>query len=113
MISQKHRFKGHGSVQKVRSRPVRGPGFSVFMQSTQKPWRAAVIVSKKVHKSAVVRNRIRRRVYEALRLYDKDGPIPSVDIVIVVHDSSLQSGDFGALQKAFRKALDTSLHFNS
>lgn len=30
-------------------------------------YRAAVIVSKKVHKSAVVRNRIRRRVYEVIR----------------------------------------------
>ena len=31
------------------------------------PWRAAVVVSKKVHKSAVKRNRIRRRIFETLR----------------------------------------------
>jgi ribonuclease P protein component len=30
-------------------------------------WRAAVVVSRKVSKSAVVRNRIRRRVFEIVR----------------------------------------------
>jgi ribonuclease P protein component len=32
-----------------------------------KPFRAAVVVSKQVSTSAVVRNRIRRRVYEVIR----------------------------------------------
>jgi ribonuclease P protein component len=31
--------------------------------------KAAVVVSKKVHKSAVVRNRIRRRIYEIIRTH--------------------------------------------
>ncbi len=35
-----------------------------------KPYRAAVVVSRKVHKSAVTRNRIRRRLYEIIRLAD-------------------------------------------
>jgi ribonuclease P protein component len=30
-------------------------------------WRAAVVVSRKVSKSAVVRNRIRRRIFEIVR----------------------------------------------
>ena len=40
----------------------------VFAINGRKKQRYAVVVSKKILKSAVGRNRIRRRVYEALRL---------------------------------------------
>lgn len=109
MISRKHRFKGHNSVQKVRSKPVRGPGFSVFAVRTRRPWRAAVVVSKKVHKSAVKRNRIRRRFYELIRLYDKEHALPSVDMVFIIHDASLSMSDHADLQKSVYKCLDQSL----
>lgn len=49
-------------------------------------YRAAVVVSKKVHKSAVVRNRIRRRMYEAIRLSNID---KNIDIVYVVFDEKV------------------------
>lgn len=56
--------------------------------------RIAVVVSKKVHKSAVGRNRIRRRVYEILRqhithftgVYDVALIITSSEILTVPHD---------------------------
>jgi ribonuclease P protein component len=55
--------------------------------------RVAVIVSKKVAKSAVKRNRMRRRVYEILRLhynfekpYDVAVTIFSDEVLTVSHD---------------------------
>jgi ribonuclease P protein component len=54
----------------------------------RKNYRAAVVVSKKVHKSAVVRNRIRRRVFELVRLHSD--LIPGVyDLVFTVFDETV------------------------
>ena len=53
-----------------RGQTVRGPHLSLrYIKNTRQPaYRAAVVVSRKVSKSAVVRNRIRRRIYEIIRL---------------------------------------------
>ncbi len=34
-------------------------------------YRAAVVISRKINKSSVTRNRIRRKIYETIRQYDK------------------------------------------
>lgn len=71
MIDSIHRFQGHGSLRFVyqRGQTIRGPLCSLkyIENRRRKYYRAAVVVSRKVHKSAVVRNRIRRRVYEIIR----------------------------------------------
>lgn len=74
MISLRNRFHGYGSVRAVyrNGQTVRGSLMSLkYVNRGSKPgYRAAVVVSKKVHKSAVTRNRIRRRVYEIIRQAD-------------------------------------------
>lgn len=76
MISIRHRFHGYGGVRAVYrdGKTVRGPMMSVkYMDRGKKNgYRAAVVVSKKVHKSAVARNRVRRRIYEIIRQSDKE-----------------------------------------
>lgn len=71
MLSVVHRFHGHGSLryvykngQAVRSRLVT---IKYVANPRRSHSRFAVVVSKKVHKSAVGRNRIRRRIYEIVR----------------------------------------------
>lgn len=56
--------------------------------SRRQTYRVAVVVSKKVHKSAVVRNRIRRRLYETIREIESQITKP-YDIAISVHDERL------------------------
>ncbi|HVV25570.1 MAG TPA: ribonuclease P protein component [Candidatus Saccharimonadales bacterium] len=74
MISVRHRFHGHNSLRVVYSRgqTVRAPFITLkYLERREgRPYRAAVVVSRKVHKSAVVRNRIRRRLYEIIRRAD-------------------------------------------
>lgn len=53
----------------------------------RKTYRAAVVVSKKVHKSAVVRNRIRRRIFEVLRHYESKINEPHDIVITVFHES--------------------------
>ena len=71
MISRKHRFHGHGSLRFVyqHGKTIRGQygAIKFIANPKRKHYRMAVVVSRKVHKSAVVRNRIRRRIYEIVR----------------------------------------------
>ena len=70
MLAKKYRFHSRGGVRYVyqHGKTVRKPRMSlVFCDNTRGFTRVAVVVSKKVAKTAVRRNRIRRRVYEVLR----------------------------------------------
>lgn len=71
MLQFRHRFHGHGSLRFVytHGKAVRSSlmVIRVSRNPRRKHSRFAVVVSKKVMKSAVRRNRIRRRVYEIIR----------------------------------------------
>jgi ribonuclease P protein component len=93
MLAQAYRFHGHGSLKHVYAKgtAIRG-NYGVLKyapNSRRKKWRGAVVVSKKIHKSAVVRNRIRRRIYEIFRTNIKN--IPPVDVVFIVHSEKIAS----------------------
>lgn len=87
MLASKNRFHGHGSLRYVYSRgKVTRTKYFVCKYShnlrRHEP-RIAVVVSKKVIKSAVKRNRIRRRLYEVLRL-ELPKLQPQTDLVYIV-----------------------------
>ena len=70
MLSKKYRFHSRGGVRYVyqKGKTVRSPKMSlVFVPNERGFTRIAVVVSRKVNRTAVGRNRIRRRVYEILR----------------------------------------------
>ena len=102
MIARAHRFHGHNSLRFVYSRGeiVRGQYFSLkyINNPRRKSYRAAVVVSRKVHKSAVVRNRIRRRMYELIRLYVPANVAP-YDLVFVVYSDMIASMSPAELQE--------------
>jgi len=90
MIPFKERFHGHNSLryvykngQVVRSRLATLKSASNAHRKTS---RFAVVVSKKVMKSAVRRNRIRRRVYEYIRTTSARLESPH-DVVVIVTSS--------------------------
>lgn len=72
MITNAHRFHELGSLRfaYTKGKTVRSTDIGLrYIENTRRStWRAAVVVSKKVHKSAVKRNKIRRRIYEVVRL---------------------------------------------
>lgn len=88
MINKTHRFQGHSNLRFVyqRGQTTRGPQCSLKYALNQKrdTYRIAVVVSRKVHKSAVVRNRIRRRIYEVIRLQGEKIKQP-FDLVFLVY----------------------------
>lgn len=109
MIGQKHRFHGHNSLTYVYSngRTVRGAELSIrFAENPRrKTYRAAVVVSKKISKSAVTRNQIRRRVYEVIRSFE-DQLNGAPDIVVTIHTDRVATGDFSALSKSIGGLLE-------
>lgn len=90
MIARSHRFHGYGSLRFVyqNGQTVRGPltALKYVINPRRKDYRLAVVVSKKVHKHAVVRNLIRRRLYEAVR---RQNITKSYDIVMTVFHEQL------------------------
>ena len=71
MLNKKYRFHSRGGVRFVyrKGKTVRTSKMSLTSVENSRGFtRVAVVVSKKVLKTAVGRNRIRRRVYEAIRL---------------------------------------------
>jgi len=91
MLSRSHRFHGYGSLRRAYSQgqTVRGSLLSLRYASrpATKPYRVAVVVSKKVNKSAVIRNRIRRRVYESVRHFEN---VPqNTDLIFTVFSDQL------------------------
>jgi ribonuclease P protein component len=94
MIAAAHRFHGHASLRYVyqNGRTVRCGhiGLKYAPNSRRSRYRAAVVISKKVHKSAVIRNRIRRRVYEQLRLQLAESTAP-YDLVFTVFQTGLET----------------------
>ncbi|HET7320849.1 MAG TPA: ribonuclease P protein component [Candidatus Saccharimonadales bacterium] len=108
MLGRQHRFHGLGSLNFAykQGQTVRGPLLSLKYAANPKrsSYRVAVVVSKKVSKSAVQRNRMRRRVYEALQ--GEGGNIKQpYDLVFTVFSDQVMNADFSELQKQVRKLL--------
>lgn len=102
MIARANRFHGYNSLRQVHSRGsvIRGQFIALkFLHNPKRSkYRAAVVVSRKVHKSAVVRNRIRRRIYETVRNNIADEN-PPYDLVFVVYSDQVAVLDTAELQK--------------
>ena len=101
MLSKKYRFHSRGGVRYVyqKGKTVRKPKMSlVFCENTRGFTRMAVVVSKKVDKTAVGRNRIRRRVYEVLRKNLEFIP-EKKDYVFVVFSRDVMTMPFSELEK--------------
>jgi len=108
MIGRAHRFHGYSSLKYVykHGHTVRGPLFSVksVLNPRRNEYRFAVVVSRKVNKSAVARNRMRRRLYEALR--GLEGEISgSQDMVLTVFQDGILEEPFEKLSKQLKKQL--------
>jgi ribonuclease P protein component len=68
-------------------------------------YRVAVVVSRKVHKSAVVRNRIRRRMYEIIR---EQAIHESYDLVFTIFSDQLATLPAAELTEMVHQQLQSA-----
>lgn len=79
--------------------------------SKQPTSRIAVIVSKKVYKQAVKRNRIRRRIYNIVR-HELPVITRSYDITITIFSPEVLLLDFPSLEHELKLLLHSSTSIN-
>ncbi|OYX41669.1 ribonuclease P protein component [Candidatus Saccharibacteria bacterium 32-49-12] len=100
MLAQKYRFHGHGSLRFLYKNGQAIRSSLITMKYISNPRRRhsrfTVVIGKKVIKSAVRRNRLRRRIYEIIRL-----EIPtlkdSYDVALMVFSGEVYSMDHQSL----------------
>lgn len=107
MLSQRHRFHGHGSLRYVYKHGESVRGRVISLKYTTNPRRQhsriSVVVSKKVMKSAVGRNRIRRRVYEVMReLLPSLDATGTYDVAVLVFSSEVATMPHDELRTIIR-----------
>lgn len=110
MLKKRYRFHSRGGVKYTyrHGKAIRSPYlYLTCTKNSRRHQRFAVVVSKKIDKTAVGRNRIRRRVYEALRTelatYDDH-----MDCIFVVVNKDVATLPFDELCFTIRKLLKKS-----
>ncbi|QQR52819.1 ribonuclease P protein component [bacterium] len=116
MLPAIHRLRSRSAISRVYQRGVfgRGDGLLTIKATPQArtvagltpPSRAVVVVSKKIDKRAVVRNRLRRQLIEVFRS-SLETVSPGYDIVITVQSDFRQS-DVATIRSALHQALQRS-----
>ena len=115
MLSISHRFHGHGSLryvykngQAIRTRLIT---IKYITNPRRKHSRFAIVVSKKVHKSAVGRNRMRRRLYEIVRR-----ELPNFtavhDVAIMIFSSEVINAPADELNDIMKQLFDQAGFYN-
>lgn len=108
MLDSLHRFHGLNSLSFTykRGEVVRGGQISLryAVNTRRQTYRVAVVVSKKVDKSAVVRNRIRRRIYEAVRQHAARITEP-YDLIFTAFNAQLAQADAPNIDKQISELL--------
>ncbi len=110
MIAQKFRFHGHGSLNYVfKNGEIERSRFFAAKSTPngrRKYPRLSIVVSKKVFKSAVRRNRIRRRLYNLIRPHLTNSP--AIDIVITVFSPEVLTASHEEISKQLLPILKSS-----
>jgi ribonuclease P protein component len=110
MIARKNRFHGHNALNYTyrQGKTARTAHCSLryVANGRRQTYRAAIVVSKKLSKSAVVRNRIRRRLYEQVR-----GLVPvsaRYDLVLTAFSEQLATMPEKDINKTISGLLQTA-----
>ena len=111
MLSKKYRFHSRGGVKYTyqKGKTIRTPKLSLIYAPNERGFqRFGVVISKKVLKSAVGRNRIRRRVYEIIRLHREQFPAKT-DFIFVVYSKDLLTMPVEELSSLISQLLQESM----
>ena len=109
MLKKENRFKGNKAINAVIKK-----GESVYEQNiklkyilnpNQKDSKFAIVVSKKTNKSAVVRNRIRRRFYASLKPHLNSRGL----FVIFVYSDNFKNIKFSVIETSISRLFKKSM----
>ncbi|QQG49751.1 MAG: ribonuclease P protein component [Candidatus Berkelbacteria bacterium] len=104
MLKKENRLKSQGEFSRVLKEGKRFSGQFLLIAAAdpkEKHPRVGVVVSKKVEKKAVHRNRLRRIVAHVFEHLIKESP-PKADVVIIIR-SKPEAEAFAALERDIKK----------
>jgi len=111
MLAFKYRFHGHGSLRyvythghSIRSRLLT---LKYSTHPKRKTPRVAVVISKKIIKGAVGRNRVRRRVYEIMR-HEMPNLKDHSDVVLIIFSAEVRTMPADELKQTVQQLLQES-----
>jgi ribonuclease P protein component len=108
MLAKKYRFHGYNSLRfaYTKGKVTRSKYISLKSSKNNRrvDSRVAVVVSKKVTKKAPVRNRIRRRIYEAMQA-NWSNIQPGHDIIVTIFDERVAHEPHEKLVTTIQKLL--------
>lgn len=116
MLAFKYRFHGHNSLRFVYKNGQAERSRLITLKSVTNPHRkdsrVAVVISKKVIKSAVGRNRVRRRLYELIRVrLDRlDRP---TDLVFLVFSAEVRTMETADLEAVVEQLFSSIEHYKT
>ena len=87
-----------------KGRVVYSPFYALRLRASQEPTKVGFVTSAKVFKTAVARNRGKRRMREVLRLLKAEWP-QKMDILFILKLELLKA-DFGELQAMVRRSFE-------
>ena len=112
MIPQKYRLKKRSAFAATyKTGEVKHDGgitlFCGRRKSNNSPTKIGFVVSKKIHKRAVKRNRIKRLMRECVRLYIKDRPDFDTGYIslVFVASSKLLDKNFMDIERSLKKIM--------
>lgn len=116
MLAFRNRFHGHNVLRYVYKNGHAKHGSMMTVKATvnerRNAPRIAVVVSKKVLKSAVGRNRIRRRIYEIFR-HELTSLQQNRDIVCIVTSAEARRVDDATLRLELKSLLTEAKVYNN
>ena len=111
MLPKDYRLKKRSAFSATykTGKTIHKDGVTVFVgkeKTNEFPTRVGFVVSKKIHKRAVKRNRIKRLMRESYRLLIKEGAVPDKYIsLIFVASSKLLNKSFKEVDDSIRKLV--------
>ena len=111
MLPKEYRLKKRSAFAATyrTGKSLHKDGITMFVgkeKNNDYPTRIGFVVSKKIHKRAVKRNRIKRLMRESYRLLIKEGAISDKYIsIIFVASSTLLDKDYKYIDNAMRKLV--------
>jgi len=111
MLPQDYRLKKRSAFAATYNigKTLHKDGITMFVGKEKQndyPTKVGFVVSKKIHKRAVQRNRIKRLMRESYRLLIKEGAVSDKYIsIIFVASSKLLGQDFKYIDTAIRKLV--------
>ena len=106
MLRKSNRFHGPKAVGALvrRGKTQRSKNLSVRKKSATK-WRVAVVVKKKLYKSAVGRNSLRRRIFAITRECIESGEFEAQNVVFFVNSTNTHELSYEDLKSEVQSLL--------